>query len=94
MKIKITHGGTDYTINNDGYSFTVIRHSIIQDKKSANFGKPTDTTLSYPTSLAGAVSRIIKDTIGSSDEVVTLKEYCERVEAANADIRQQLEGVA
>lgn len=94
MKIKITHGGTDYTINNDGYSFTVIRHGINQNKDGKNYGEPTESVLSYPTTLSGAVSRILKDQIGSSEEVVTLKEYVERVEAANAEIKAQLEGVA
>jgi len=91
MKIKIEYSNTQYTIDADGTCFTVIRHGFNTDKDSKNFGNPTETTFGYFSKMENAIKRIIKDGIGSRDEVASLQEYVNIIKDANAFIGAQLQ---
>lgn len=93
MTIKITYAGTDYSIHLDGTCYTLVRHGINTDKKSAKYGQPTEYNLGYFTSFPNSVHKIVKDGLGSSEEVLTITEFIGRYEAAKEAINEQLKEV-
>lgn len=94
MKIKLEYSNTNYTIDADGTSFTLARHGFNTDKKSANFGNPTETVLGYFSTMPSAINKVIKDGLGSLQEEITLKQYVTMIENANKLIEEQLRVVA
>lgn len=94
MKIKIEYAKQQYTIDADGTCYTVLRNGVNTDKKSVNYGNPTEANLGYYTTMPNAIKKIIKDGIGSSQEEITLKQYVTIIEDAHRLISEQLEGVS
>jgi len=90
MRINFTISDTKYSLDADGSQYTLIRHSSNQDKKSANFGKPTETQIGYYSQVNHAINRAVKDQLGSQPDEVSLKEFLDRYESATGAISIQL----
>lgn len=92
MKIEITLNETKYAIEVDGNCFTAIKYGINQTE-GKNFGETTSKDLGYFNKLSNAGLRLCREEIAQSDDIVSLKEYCARVEAVNKQLLEQLEAV-
>lgn len=92
MRINFTISNTKYSLDADGSQYTLIRHSSNQDKKSKNFGKPTETQIGYFSQVKLALNRAVKDELGNSPDEIDLKEFLERYESAMEAISIQLGG--
>ena len=78
---------TSYAIEIEGNQFTAIKYGV------SKVGKPTETALGYFHKLSGAALRLCREEIASSMDVVTLKEFAQRVEETNEQLERQLEAV-
>jgi hypothetical protein len=92
MKIEITLNTTNYAIIVEGNCFTAIKYGI-NESDGENKGKITSKDLGYFNKLSNACLRLCREEIASSDDVVDLKEFASRIEAINAELLAQLEGV-
>lgn len=93
MKIEITLNGNPYAIEVDGNCFTAIKYGVNQNKDSKNFGEQTNNELGYFNKLSNAASRLCREEIASSDDVVSLKEFASRIEAINKQLIDQLDAI-
>ena len=92
MRISFTINKTNYTIDADGSQYTLIRHGVNQDKKSTNFGNPTETQIGYYSQIVNGLNRAVKDELGSQPDEIDLKEFLIRYESAMESIRNQIGG--
>ena len=93
MKIEIKVGENKYEVSVDQMCYTVSKLQAVVDETSKNYGKETARQINFPTNMEKVVETICKDALASSDEVVTLGEYANRVDAVFASIREQMEAV-
>jgi hypothetical protein len=91
MTIKFTLNGNPYEIWVDSVCFTAAKITTVNDDKSENYGKQYPLKLRYYQKLANAAQRCAREEIGTSDDVVTLKEFASRVEALNEQLSKQLD---
>lgn len=84
MKINIKYNNSDYFIIVEPSCFTVVKLGT-----SEKTGKPTESSIGYFSNLSNAVKKIIQNEMCETNEVVSLKEYCERIELAYADLMKQ-----
>lgn len=90
MRINFKIQDTGYSLDADGSQYTLIRHGFNQDKKSANFGNPTETQIGYYSQVTHALNRAVKDELGSQPDEIDLKEFLSRYESAMEAINIQL----
>lgn len=93
MKIEINLNGNNYAILVESNCYIPMKYSLNQKKDSENFGKQTESNLGYFSKLSNAASRIIREEITITDDVVSLREYAERIEALNSELKEQLQAV-
>ena len=91
MKININFGDNNYTIDITNTSYDLIKNSTNTTEGSKNFGNPTQTNIGYCTTMSAALNRLIRDTFADSDEVLTIKEYVERLEVAIEGLKDYTE---
>mgnify|MGYP003403934074 CR=1 FL=1 len=92
MKIKIEYAGIKFAIDITEDSYNLIRYGTNSDKESANYGKETERVLGYFTNVSNAVLQVIKSSLSSINEEVSLKQYVERIEKAKKEIMEQIDG--
>jgi len=90
MKIEIVLNGNKYAIVVESNSYVAIKYGINQSE-GKNFGKETTKELGWFTKLSTAALRLCREEIANSDDVVGLQEFARRIEAINAQLREQLE---
>lgn len=91
MIIQINYGDNKYSIKVESTQYVLVKHGVNNSKKSENFGQETEKELGYFSKMSNAVNKLIQDTFGDSEEILSLKEYTERVEAAYAQIKEQVD---
>ncbi len=74
MTIEIQLNGVNYLIEDDGRSHNAIKLGHTEA------GKPTATNIGYCMSLSKAVNKIVRDSLASKEETVSLKEYVDKYE--------------
>lgn len=88
MKINIEYAGVKYAIEITEESYNLIRYGTNSDTKSKNYGERTEKVLGYFSTIGGAVNKIIKSSLSSIDEEITLKQYVERIEKARTELME------
>lgn len=88
MEIKLTIQEQVYTIDVEPSCFSAYQHGTQQ--KGKNIGEPTKSPLGYFSTLSSAVKKITQNHMSEQDEVITLKDYAERVEAAYTELMIQI----
>jgi hypothetical protein len=91
MTIEIKLRDAKYVVSQDTNCFTVNKVLIVQDEKSANFGKESLKVINYPTKMSKVLETIIYDNMASSDEVLNLEDYVLRIESCIAELKEQVE---
>ena len=92
MTISIKLNDTDYAISVEGNCYTAIKYGI-NTAEGKNFGEQTSKDLGYFNKLSNAASRLCREEISQSDDIVDIKEYCARIEALNSQLLEQLNSV-
>lgn len=88
MKIEIKINGNDYLIEVDGFCHTAYKCGI-----NAKTGEQRYAVLGYFKNLSGAVLKLCREEIGSSDDTVSLQEFAARCEANYNQVQEQLDGI-
>jgi hypothetical protein len=91
MTIEIKLRDAKYVVAQDTNCFTVNKVLIVQDEKSANFGKESLKVINYPTKMSKVLETIIYDNMASSDEVLNLEDYVLRIESCVSELKEQVE---
>lgn len=90
MIINFTISDTKFQIDLDGTTYSLTRLGINQDKESKNFGSDTSVHLGYFSQIKSAVSKAIKDQMGSQTDEVNLKEFLEKYNACTESVNNQI----
>ena len=80
MEIKIQYQGIDFLILPTETSYDLYKVGLTEK------GKEKRLVLGYFSSLGASVEKIVKTSLASSDETVTLSEYIRRYEKARGEI--------
>lgn len=88
MRISIELNGTPYAIYVESNTYIPVKFGI-----NGKTGGGTETQLGFFSKLSNAALRLVREEISSSPDTVSLKEFAERVEANNNQLREQLEAV-
>lgn len=92
MKIEIKYNGSDYVIYVEPSCFTAVKLGIGEttDKTTGKkTDKATETALGYFVNVSSAVKKIIQYDMSNSNEAISLKTYCERIETAYQELIKQ-----
>ena len=81
MTIEIQLNGVNYLIEDDGRSHNAIKLGHTE------LGKPTTTNIGYCMSLSKAVNKIVRDSLASKEETVSLNEYVSNYERLLEEVR-------
>lgn len=85
MNIELTLGTEKYVIEVEPSSFNASKVGT-----SSKTGKPTLSSIGYFSTMPAAVKKITQSHLSELDEVITLKEYAERVEESYKVLWEQL----
>ena len=91
MKINIGYSGDKYAIEITEESYNLIKYGVNSDENSKNFGQQTEKVLGYFSNVSNAIRRIIKSTLASKEEEVSLKEYIDRLEKGIEDLTKKVD---
>lgn len=83
MRISIKTETKDYSITVEPSCFTVAEHGFTKE------GSPKETLLGFFSNISKAVKRIVQEGMCEKDEIITLGEYCERIENAYRELIKQ-----
>lgn len=89
MKIELTIGGDTYHLKTEETSFTAVKLGIVES--GLKKGEVKEEVIGYFTKVSSAVKRIVGAHLSSLDEVISLKEYSERIEAAYETLMKQVD---
>lgn len=94
MEIHIKLENTNYSIEVEPSCFTAYQHGIntqeIKGVKSKNYGQPTKTIIGHFSKVSSAVKKIVQSHESEKDEVLSLQQYAERIEAAYVELMIQV----
>lgn len=91
MKINIEYSGDKYAIEITEESYNLIKYGVNSDGKSKNFGQKTERILGYFSNISNAIRNIIKSSLASKDEEVTLREYIDRLEKGIEELTKKVD---
>jgi hypothetical protein len=91
MRIEIELNQHQYAIDIDGANYTAIAYKVNQDKESKNYGKQTENTLGYCTTLANAALKLLREEIAIDDSTVSLSQFVAKYEALTNEIKEQFD---
>lgn len=91
MRIEIELNSHQYAIDIDGSNYTAIAYKVNQDKDSRNYGKQTESTLGYCTTLANAALKLLREEIAIDDSTVSLKQFVSKYESLTIEIKEQFD---
>ena len=89
MEIKVTLEETTYIIKVEPGCFPISRLGTIKEGKNA--GQENSTQLCFPTTMSQAIKKIIQAHHADSDEILSLREYIERIEQVYADLTKKVD---
>lgn len=88
MEIQLTLENTNYSIEVEPSCFTAYQHGVTQ--KGNNAGKETKTIVGHFSKISSAVKKIVQSHQSEKDEVLSLQQYAERIEAAYVELMIQV----
>lgn len=86
MEITVKLGKEEYFIEVEPSSFNAYK--VGTNEKTGN---PTKISLGFFSNMTSAVKKITQNHLSELDEVITLKEYAERVENSYKTLMEQIE---
>lgn len=91
MTIQLTLNKSLYGIEIDSSNHTAVAYGVNDNKDSKNYGETTRKELGYFSNLTNCATRLIREEISSSNDVVSLKEFISRYEALTNELKQQFD---
>lgn len=89
MKIQLTIGGETYHLKAEENSFTAVKLGTVES--GLKKGEVKEEVIGYFSKVSAAVKKIVGSHLASLDEVITLKEYSERIEASYEALMKQVD---
>jgi len=85
MKIQIKLAEIEYQITVEPSCYNTVRLGTSEK------GKPTESLIGYFTNMSQSIKKIVQFHMSELDEVLTLKEYADRIDEAHKSVIEQVD---
>lgn len=86
MRIEVSLNGTDFYINTGESTYDLVRLGRNETVGSKGYGEITEKPIGYYSSFAKCVDSIIKSSLSTTDQAVSLKEFVEIFEKGRKEL--------